>query len=595
MRMWLSKQLDGIIVDPMTVVAKSGGGDTAASIRDVAATGSAMEVSTGGSAAAVEDVPAFKPALEVSTGGSAEAVEDAADMGSTLDVGTGGSAAAVEDVPAFKPALEVGTGGSAAAVEDVPAFNSTLEVGTGGSAAAVEDVPAFKSTPEVGPGGSAAAVEDVPAFNPALEVGTGGSAAAVEDVPAFNPALEVGTGGSAAVVEDVPAFKSTLEVGTGGSAAAVEDVMAFDSALEVNAVSSQELQALKLGLPIADSDPDEDEVPAHSLQHYDIPIPPFPEMDITPKDLLSLLVQISSSITAVSGSIQPSKNFKEVAFRAPLDVNTNGWEYQAKEGLELFFDKTAASLQWLRSPPGQQLVTFFDVDTRYFISQKIVRSAEPHLVALQDVALLLDPTDDALTYLVAQGADEAALKRVSSADFFQKSGIPTTPDDFNEILEAVKFCSFTAGLTRLFSGANPSEAASAIARYDGDNADDQNTTGTFRTAALSARTAIRHLLKKSAPVLFGLATWEELAACLSSDVRYVISQLILQSREPPLIALRPVALQLNPSMRTQALMLNKLCPPSPCMILQCWQLAAMGDWFYFNHFSGKSKEIQKQC
>eukprot|EP00798_Chlamydomonas_sp_ICE-L_P016622 gene16622-22869_t len=535
---------DGIIVDSMTVGATSGGGGTAASIRDVAATvstleanvgadvrleedvaalGSTLEVGTGESAAAVEDVAAMGSNLEGAKGASAAAVEDSAATVSTLEVGTGAIAAAVEDSAATVSTLEVGTGASAAAVEDSAATVSTLEVGTGASAAAVEDSAATVSTLEVGTGASAAAVEDSAATVSTLEVGTGASAAAVEDSAATVSTLEVGTGASAAAVEDSAATVSTLEVGTGASATTVEDVSGCDSALEVNAASSRENQTMKPGLPIADSDHAEDEVPAHYLQHYDIPIPTLEKYGTT-EDLLPLLVKIAALITAVSGNIQPSEHVKEVPFRAPLDER----ERQGQSILQGLLDTTSANLHALRSPSGQQFVTCLDVNTRYFISQKIVRSVEPHLVALQDVALLLDPTDDALSYLMEQ--------------------------------------------------ADPSEAASAITRYDGGNADDHNTTGACRTAALSARAAILHLLVNNAPVLFGQDLWEELAVCLHNDVRYVVSQLILQSTEPPLIALRPILLRLYPSVNRLALYVPSWSPPSPDMILHCWQIEALADW-----------------
>eukprot|EP00798_Chlamydomonas_sp_ICE-L_P004013 gene4013-14092_t len=626
---------DRTVVDPKTVGYTSGGGDTAASIinvaptvstleanagavvtleEDVAAMGSTLEVGAAASAAAVEDVAAMGSTLEVGAAASAEALEEVAAMGSTLEAGAGASAAAVEDVAAMGSTLEVGAAASAAAVEDVAAsgqtlevgaeasaealeevaaMGSTLEVGAAASAAAVEDVAAMGSTLEVAAAASAAAVEDVAAMGSTLEVGAAASAEALEDVAAMGSTLEVGAAASAEALEDVAAMGSTLEVGAAASAAAVEDVAGCDSALEVNAASLREKDTMKPGLPLADNDPDEDEVPAHSLQHYDIPIPTLPELDVEDQDLLPLLVQIASLITAVSGNFEPSENFKKLAFRVP--PKANGWEYEGKQQMKgLLKEALPAAVQGLRSPLGQQFVTCLDANTRYFISQQMVQSVEPHLVAVQDVALLLDPTDDALTYLVAQGADEAALKRASSTEFLQQAGIPILLDYARELWDAVGACSGITQFVREFSGANPSEAARAIAHFNGDHADDQNTTCACRTAALSARTAIHHLLMNNAPLLYKLYACEELARCLSSDMQYVLSQLILQSTEPTILALRPIVWTLYPRSFTPALYANKMCPPSSDIILLCWQVSALPGWGGFGgSFTGYSEEIQK--
>eukprot|EP00798_Chlamydomonas_sp_ICE-L_P024523 gene24523-10127_t len=575
-----------------------GTGASAAAVEDAAAMGSTLGVGTGASAAAVDEVAGMGSTLGVGTGASAAAVEDVAGMGSTLGVGTGASAAAVDEVAAMGSTLGVGTGASAAAVDEVAAMGSTLGVGTGASAASVDEVAGMGSTLGVGTGASAAAVDEVAAMGSTLGVGTGASAAAVEDAAAISSTLGVGTGASAAAVDEVAAMGSTLGVGTGARAAAVEDVSGCYSAMEDNAAAAREKETMKPGLPIADCDSDENEVPAHSLQHYNIPIPTLPEMDVSAQDLLSLLVQIASCITAVSGNIKPSENFKELAFRAP--PKTYGLESVAKESSKGYFDvgkMSSAALHLLRVPWGQQFVTCLDVNVRYFISQTIVRSVEPHLVALQDVALLLDPTDDALIYLVAQGADVAASKPFSSGDILQQSDIPM-PLELFRLATVMCFCRGIARITHVFSGANPSEAACAIARYGGDNDDDQNMTGCCRTAALSARTAICHLLMNNAPVLYGLDEWEDLPECLGSDMRYVVSQLILQSTEPTMLALRPVALRLYTEKLTEALLADNMCPPSPDLILHSWQMAALADWadfgYFFSLYSGYSEEIQKR-
>eukprot|EP00798_Chlamydomonas_sp_ICE-L_P005711 gene5711-12773_t len=363
---------------------------------------------------------------------------------------------------------------------------------------------------------------------------------------------------------------------------------------------------MKPGLPLADCDPDEDEVPAHSLQHYGIPIPTL-EMDGSPLNLLSLLDQIAFLITAVSGNIQPSANFKELIFRAPLDAKKNGWESRAKGLLKMMASDPSTPLQVLRSPLGKPFITCLDVSTRYFISQTIVRSVEPPLVALQDVALLLDPTEDALNYLVAHGVDVTAFKGVSSTDFWQsgsnllaalfsgKSEISVSVEEVVEIGKAAQACSNIERMLRMFGGANPSEAACSIARYDGGNADDQNSTSTSTTAALSARTGIRLWLMNNAPLLNRLQDWKALAGCLNSDLKYVLSQLILQSTEPELVALRPVALMLYPRKDTNVLFSHRMtCPPSPDIILHCWQLTALADWDDFAIcVTAYSEETQK--
>eukprot|EP00798_Chlamydomonas_sp_ICE-L_P002173 gene2173-18119_t len=361
---------------------------------------------------------------------------------------------------------------------------------------------------------------------------------------------------------------------TGANAAAIGGCFGTNSKQEtggttvacIKSQKSKKKKTKKPGLPIADSDPDKDEVPAHSLQQYDIPIPTLPEMGGTKmQDLLPLLEQVASLITAVSGNIQPSENFKEVIQSAPLDIKANGWEFQAREAFEVCLDDSSALLQALKLPVGQRFITYLDVNTRYYMSQVIIQSVKPPLIALRDVALLLDPTDDALTYFLniedfnsRFGSDVVAdgIPAIKSTGFWTfyskliagiyslqsasnllaaflsgKSGIPVTAGGLREFVKAVQACSSLTTIVRLFSDANPSEAASAIARYDGDNAEDLNASGTYRTAALSARTAICLLLMSNAPLLYRDG-WEALANCLSSDVRYVLSQLILQSTEP---------------------------------------------------------------